>query len=253
MFMADRKLRHRLFLRAELEHDGRSSTGHTMEISESLVFVQTEQTAYIGDRVIIRLSFPGLVEAFSLETQVVAQRLSSGPGSPGGWTLGFVYYSDSQKTKMRDLLRREEPAAATEAPPSQYDILLVDDNSLTRDVFSLGVRRFFDDRATRIKLDVTGDGEHAWQMLASMPYDLAIVDFFLPSLTGAQLVRRIREQNELASLAVIVISAGGAQARDASIAAGADLFLHKPVVLRDLFSTLDRLMQFRRHLDGSNS
>jgi CheY-like chemotaxis protein len=249
--MGERKQKHRMLLRAELEHEGRSSIGHTMEISESLVFVQTERTAYIGDRVIIRLSFPGLIEPFSLETQVVAQRLASGPGSPGGWTLGFVYYSEAQKKKLRELLRQAESSrsATTNGP---YNVLLVDDNSLTRDVFSYGVQQFFDDRESAVKLDVTASGESAWQMLQSGAYDLAIVDFFLPTLTGAQLIERVRQEPNLERLPVMVISAGGPEARDASIAAGADLFLHKPVVLRDLFSTLDQLMRFRQQREASN-
>lgn len=249
--MGDRKSKQRLLLRAELDHEGRTSIGHTMEISESLVFVQTERTAYIGDRVIIRLSFPGLIEPFSLETQVVAQRLASGPGSPGGWTLGFVYYSDKQKARLRELLRDAEESQAA-IGDGRYNVLLVDDNSLTRDVFSYGVKQFFDERKTAVKLDVTESGESAWSMLQTGEYDLAIVDFFLPTLTGAQLVQRMREAPELEKLPVMVISAGGSEARDASLAAGADLFLHKPVVMRDLFSTLDQLMRFRHQRNASN-
>ena len=40
---------------------------------------------------------------------------------------------------------------------------------------------------------------------------------------------------------IVAISVGGAEARQASIAAGADLFLDKPLVMRDLFTTLDLL------------
>jgi DNA-binding response OmpR family regulator len=41
---------------------------------------------------------------------------------------------------------------------------------------------------------------------------------------------------------VFAISIDDVQARAATMAAGADLFLPKPVVLRDLFTTLDHLM-----------
>jgi FixJ family two-component response regulator len=40
---------------------------------------------------------------------------------------------------------------------------------------------------------------------------------------------------------VVAISVGGQDARDASMEAGADLFLDKPIVLVDLFDTLDKL------------
>jgi hypothetical protein len=42
---------------------------------------------------------------------------------------------------------------------------------------------------------------------------------------------------------IVAISVGGSDAREAAISAGADLFLDKPVVLRDLFRTLQVLSQ----------
>ncbi len=42
-------------------------------------------------------------------------------------------------------------------------------------------------------------------------------------------------------VSVAVDLAAFEQARDASLEAGADLFLHKPLVLRDLFATLEWL------------
>src|SRR5690606_18706374 len=71
---------------------------------------------------------------------------------------------------------------------------------------------------------------------------LAIVDFFLPGMDGAQLISRIRKEPRLAGLPVVAISIGGDAARDAFLAAGADVFLDKPVVVRDLLATLDRLL-----------
>ena len=51
----------------------------------------------------------------------------------------------------------------------------------------------------------------------------------------------MRHDATLHAVPVVAISVGGAAARDASLEAGADLFLDKPIVLRDLFTTLARL------------
>jgi hypothetical protein len=40
---------------------------------------------------------------------------------------------------------------------------------------------------------------------------------------------------------LVAISGGGPEARRAMLAAGCDLFLGKPVVLRDLFATIESL------------
>jgi CheY-like chemotaxis protein len=68
-----------------------------------------------------------------------------------------------------------------------------------------------------------------------------VVDCYLPVLDGARLVERIRALPELADLLVVGVSGGGRDAADAMIAAGADLFLDKPIVLRDVFTTLESL------------
>ncbi|MEM9488403.1 MAG: hypothetical protein AAGC55_04625, partial [Myxococcota bacterium] len=104
--MVVEKSSNRLLLRAELSHSGSRIVTHTLAISESLVVVQTDEDAYIGDKVMVDFSFPGLVAPFSLETQVIAKQLSTHPGEPKGWTLGFVFYSEEEQAWVRNLLQR---------------------------------------------------------------------------------------------------------------------------------------------------
>lgn len=82
--------------------------------------------------------------------------------------------------------------------------------------------------------------ELAVELIERESFDLAVVDLFLPgALSGADLVRLLRERK--IDLPVIGFSIGGTAARQAFLAAGADLFLDKPVALRDVFATLERL------------
>ena len=68
----------------------------------------------------------------------------------------------------------------------------------------------------------------------------AQLDLFLPgALSGADLVRELRTRR--VDLPVIGFSVGGTAARRAFLEAGADLFLDKPIALRDVFATLERL------------
>jgi CheY-like chemotaxis protein len=235
---------YRLLLRAELSHGNTKFVTHTMEISESLVFVQTEETAYIGDKVQVRFSFPGLVEPFSVETQVIAKQLPAGPGRPGGWTLGFVFYSEDEQRRLRSLLSRID---VPDGQPllSTYRVLLVEDNTMTREAFELAISKFFGNPSSGVTVDIVDNGHDAWQRLLDEPYDLAIIDFFLPALNGDRLIARLRQEPALSRLPVVAISIGGTEVKQASLDAGADLFLHKPIVLRDLFSTLQQLTAVR--------
>jgi CheY-like chemotaxis protein len=80
-------------------------------------------------------------------------------------------------------------------------------------------------------------------MLGATTYNLVVVDYYLPAEDGAALISRMRRDERYASTPVLAISVGGRDARDATISAGADLFLDKPVVLRDLLRTLQVLAQ----------
>lgn len=240
--------KHRLLLRAELlrpdSHDEQIVT-HTMEISESLAFVQTDEMAYIGDRILVNFSFPGLVSPFSLETQVIAQQLATGPGRPGGWTLGFVFYNKQEQERLRELLSQvQSPSAGLSS--FTYRVLLVDDNAMTREAVSYAAEKFFG-ADSPVHVDIAADGQDAWQRLHDAPYDLAIVDYFMPMLNGDQLISQLRREPSLSELPIFAISARGSEAREKSLAAGADVFLQKPLVLHDLFYTLKQLTSARPH------
>src|SRR5204863_10119299 len=86
-------------------------------------------------------------------------------------------------------------------------------------------------------------GLAAWELLRARRYDLAIIDHYLPVLDGAGLVERVRRLESASQMLVVAISGGDREARRIMLDAGSDLFLAKPVVLRDLFATLDRLTE----------
>ena len=74
--------------------------------------------------------------------------------------------------------------------------------------------------------------------------DLLVTDLNMPVLDGLELLRQLRA-NGHRDLPVIVLTARADQ-RAAAIAAGADAFLVKPVPLRQLGETAERLLAGRR-------
>jgi CheY-like chemotaxis protein len=231
-----------LILRAELYHKGRSIIAHTMEVTPISAMIRTDEQIAAGDRLLVRLSFPGLLEPLDVEGHVVSKHGPSRPGEPAGVTLVLVFASDVEEQRFGRLLehgRSEEAADGVERVI--YRVLLVEDNPTIRDVILFEARRHF--RGNRqMHLELADDAEQAWEMLQHATYNLAIIDHFLPGMKGADLVSRIRAMPAVAGMPIVAVSVGGPPERDALVAAGADVFLEKPIGVRDLFVTLDRLL-----------
>jgi DNA-binding response OmpR family regulator len=123
-------------------------------------------------------------------------------------------------------------------------VLLVDDSWLIRDMFAWGTAKFFE-RPGALAVDHAEDAERAWGKLANSTYDLVIIDYFLPSEDGASLIAQMRRDERLSQTPIVAISVGGRDAREAMQLAGADVFVDKPLVFRDLFNTLRMLAERR--------
>jgi CheY-like chemotaxis protein len=242
-----------ILLRAEVVHDGEPVVAHTLEMSKSMVFVKTHHQAYIGDSVVLHLSFPGLLERTTFETQVISHRLPSGPGQPGGLVLGFVFHDDTEKQRLGVLLDRLgvtqniQNIAPKPDDRTLFRILLVEDSLIASQAFEYCVAKFFSERgAERVVVDVADNVAQARGLAEGGPYDLVIVDFFLGAETGDVFIAELRARAAAGQLPIVAISAADAEARERSLAAGADFFMEKPLAHRDLFSTLERLLAWRK-------
>jgi len=117
-------------------------------------------------------------------------------------------------------------------------ILIVDDDGDLRTLYGLCFLR----RGHHIV--AASNGREALDCLAAHAPDLLITDLRMPELDGLELLRRLRADGPRA-LPVIVLTARGDQ-QAAALAAGADAFLVKPVPLRQLGETAERLLAERR-------
>jgi CheY-like chemotaxis protein len=154
-----------------------------------------------------------------------------------------MFYREEERARLKRLLA--EVRSAHPAPASyQYRVLLVEDNLMTREAFALGANKFLAP-SDSIAVDMVENGRDALDRLLAQSYDLAIVDYFLPLLDGSELIARLRRDPDLSTLPILAISIGGADVREHALAAGADLFLQKPLIMRDLLSTLRQLLWVR--------
>lgn len=234
----------RVVLRAEIESQTGRIVTNTTSLSETSALLATELAVEVGAEVAFQLSFPGLLEPRGYTGRVLEVHAADGYGMARVIEVAFSFRADEERRSIADIVERvRESGTFRTARVAQrdYRVLLVEDNGLIRDMFAYGVDRYFRGNASSVVVDFADDAEAAWAMLRGASYDLAIVDYYLPQSTGADLVKRMRHDATLHAVPVVAISVGGAAARDASLEAGADLFLDKPIVLRDLFTTLARL------------
>ena len=85
------------------------------------------------------------------------------------------------------------------------------------------------------------NGRLGLERLAHSPVDLAIIDFMMPLMDGAQMAQAMREQANVRNVPIIMISAvGEAQVRSRFDAYEA--FLRKPFRISTLLDTVRRLL-----------
>ena len=88
--------------------------------------------------------------------------------------------------------------------------------------------------------DALADGEKAYERLQQTPYALVILDRMLPSLSGLELLRRIRSER-LETRVLMLTALGSVSARVEGLDAGADDYLSKPFELCELLARVRSL------------
>jgi two-component system sensor histidine kinase/response regulator len=116
-------------------------------------------------------------------------------------------------------------------------VLVVDDNALNREV----VTDFL--LAVEVEVDTAINGQDALTRLAGADYHALLMDVHMPVMDGLSATREIRRQNRWASLPIIALTAQARlEDRQASLAAGMNAHLTKPIDEVELYKTL--LKQF---------
>ena len=88
----------------------------------------------------------------------------------------------------------------TYTPTKPKKILIVDDDEVVANIYRDTLQ------GERFKVAVAGSGEEALQSLAKEPVDLMILDFSLPGMNGAEILKAIRSKFDAQALPVIVFT-----------------------------------------------
>ena len=121
-------------------------------------------------------------------------------------------------------------------------VLIVDDNATNRTILSNQVRSW------GMSCHVAENGEQALELLQAAvtkekPYDFCLLDWHMPEMDGIELTRRIRSEESLGGISLIMLSSAAFDEESLkAVTAGVDLYLIKPVRFQVLFESLLALL-----------
>ncbi|HKE95522.1 MAG TPA: ATP-binding protein [Povalibacter sp.] len=164
-------------------------------------------------------------------------RSSSAPASvtaPPFVEEALRWLPDPQGTVAEDAMH----GAGIELQGSGKRVLLADDNADMREYVSRLLA------AQGYAVETAGDGAAALAHARHGRFDLILTDVMMPGLDGFGFLRAIRDDAQLASIPVIMLSArAGEEARIEGIEAGADDYLTKPFAARELLARIHTNIQ----------
>jgi two-component system, OmpR family, phosphate regulon response regulator PhoB len=160
-----------------------------------------------------------------------------GISSPEGARLLF---------EPRDLKRLTDFATAEAGRHSDHDagpgrVLIVDDDPDIRDVVSAMLE------AVGLSVAAVGSGEEALESVAREPFDLLLLDWNLPRLTGLDVCRALRKDPKHAALPVLFLTAhASSQDMVEAFAGGCDDYVTKPFRAPELGARIFSLLRRRK-------
>jgi uncharacterized protein (TIGR02266 family) len=213
----------------------------TDNLSSGGTFVTTNRTLPVGTQVQLVLSFPGLLEPISIEGTV---RWTRGDNAVGDAGAGIEFVPGPRRAALAALverIRNGDPRTMARL----WRVLVVEDNHHVAELIIQGLtgstRRDFGGSVSFV-FRTAEDGRAAIEILRDEPFDIAIGDVYLPFVDGPGVIMIARQELGLVDLPIIAVSGGGDAARAAALAAGANIFLDKPMRLRRVVETMQRLL-----------
>jgi two-component system chemotaxis response regulator CheY len=119
-----------------------------------------------------------------------------------------------------------------------HHILIVDDSILMRTALKRTIDMVGIDTES---ISEASNGIEALEVLNSKPIDLILTDLNMPEMDGIELVHRLKENSEYASIPVIVITTESSTVRIEDLQAeGIQDYLHKPFTPEEFRETITR-------------
>jgi uncharacterized protein (TIGR02266 family) len=240
--MADDRREAPLTLRLEYRDGANLADQWRRNLSVGQTFVRTREALAAGTRLRLKVGFPGLREPIILLGAVTAARTDAGEA---GVDVAIQFADRAERERLSARIERAA-AGDPELCARLVRLLIVEDNPHVGALIGSGLmemaRRELRGRVI-FELEHAQDGAAGLRALGRAPFDAAVCDVYLPVMDGPHFIREVRA-GATPGLPILAVSAGGEPAREQALAAGADLFLAKPLRLSDLVGALRKLLGF---------
>ena len=111
------------------------------------------------------------------------------------------------------------------------------------DIYSCGfIHRILIKKGIGTSVEIVNDGFCAYDRLLSNVYDLAIIDESLPSLSGLNVIRKLREAGKKIKIVMIANKTDPHMAKEILLSGAQDL-IEKPILLDSFVYSLNRYIR----------
>ncbi len=127
-------------------------------------------------------------------------------------------------------------------------ILAVEDDAAIRDMLNFTLRQ------SGFVCESVSDGEKGLEWLKQQQPDLILLDWMLPGISGIEFIQRLRANEFLASIPVIMLTAkGDSEDMVKGLSVGADDYMNKPFAPVELVARIRALLRRCQPLNSDDS
>jgi len=214
---------------------------YSVNISRGGALIQIGRDIVVGDSVDLHLSFPGLL--VPLVVHGVVRWVQ--PEATCGYAAGIELHAGEPREAeaLAETVRRIKAGDRQVVAPV-VRVMVVDDNSHVAKLIADGLHSYPKrcPEPLSFSVRIASNGKDALALLEEQGCDVLFVDMYLPIMDGEQLIRATREDPNRRKMPIVALSAGGEEAKERAVNAGADYFLQKPVRLADLTAVIRKMV-----------
>ena len=117
--------------------------------------------------------------------------------------------------------------------------LVVEDSPTMRQLIVFALHRI-----RGLQVIEADDGVDALRKLAASKLDIILTDINMPIMDGLKLVKRVRSDEALKAIPIVIITTeGAAQDRDRALALGANAYITKPIQAPQVIAKVKELLK----------
>lgn len=145
---------------------------------------------------------------------------------------------DNPAPKADETLNIPEKTAEPQPPKKKNTIVIVDDDRVTLKLLEKALIKH------GLEVYTAQDGVDGYEMVQKVIPDILITDMLIPKIHGIDLCKKIKNNDALKNITVILITAvyKFIAFKDEIVGSGANYYIKKPITMKKLLSLIDNVL-----------